>query len=606
MKQLFFVSGESHEIRAFRGQEIKSFVCSDAEEAERCAKALDGEGYNVFLTLNPVNKKSAKDEDVVERRFVLIDLDPEREAGSMATETQRGAAEEVCGHVREWLGERGVRDVSVCDSGNGRHLLVPVMMENCEESTRLVRDFLGVLAVFFDTEKVKIDRCVYNAARLTRFYGTTNRKGKDEDAWRKSGIIENRGWSEAAARENVGAIRRVVSEREGGERGQAERKVKYVCVELEKRGIEYRTERNGDGWKVLLRRCPWEGCHTTESREWESCVFVNGDGVVAFNCFHAHCSGRTWKDVLAIGEKRPERSEYPWGESSRSFLTLGGWIRSHSEVCYGGIMETGFVGVDRMLRGFLPGDVTILAGETSMGKTTFATSLSLNFLERGKRVAYFANESQSQVVNKFFLGASTESEREKGRYGWYVPGEKRSAVAERLESGLLLYSGTCDGQEIVNSLYSLGGVDVVVIDNLMSTALDEQGDIYVSQKLFCLAVKEAAVKMGFHGVVVAHTKKVEKGLPRIADIFGSSNIANVSDNIMIVHRGGPDFRGKMAAAKVTKGEVPVPLDRDAYLEVAKNKHFGEVGWCCMQYDAERGRIADDVRAEVDLSGIIRV
>ena len=63
------------------------------------------------------------------------------------------------------------------DSGNGGHLVYAIDLPACDGG--LVKRVLEGLAFVFDDECVKIDTGVYNPARITRLYGTTNRKGDD-------------------------------------------------------------------------------------------------------------------------------------------------------------------------------------------------------------------------------------------------------------------------------------------------------------------------------------------------------------------------------------------------------------------------------------------
>lgn len=609
MKKMFFSNGEVHEIRAFRGKEVKTLVSHDPTQLAEWAQKLDTDGYNVYVTLNPVKKstKTAKDADILERHYILLDLDPERPANTMATQLQRKAAQEISENILTWLTLHKIQDVSLADSGNGTHLLLPVLLPNTQESTALVRDIISYVAYLFnDANKgIHIDPCVYNAARITRFYGTLNRKGNDPSLF-----TDAYEWSQETAQSNTQALKKLLAEKQNAtpDYQNLQKKLDYAKSELEKRNLDFRIETTPDGYKLPLRHCPWESNHTTESHEYESCIFINFNGLITFSCFHAHCSTKTWKDLLSIPEPKPQPSQYPWGTTTSSFTTLADWLSSHSSDNFANLIPTKFSGIDRYLHGLLPGDLTILAGETSQGKTTFATSVALNLLEQNKRVAYFANESQNQVVEKFFLGASNSSERKNGQFGFFVPLENKPQVASRL-SNLLLHTDTTEGEKILKNLYTLGGADIVVIDNLMSTTLDEQGDIYVSQKLFCLAVKQAATAMNFHAIIVAHMNKTEKGLPRITNIFGSSNIANVSDNILIIHRGGTDFENRVKSMQKAGATLPVPLACDAYAEVCKNKHFGTLGWSILAYDASTGRIIDTTdtpTTDDDLKKIIRI
>jgi hypothetical protein len=68
----------------------------------------------------------------------------------------------------------------MADSGNGWHLLYPLDLPNDKQTKEVVKGVLDGLASMFDDEKVKIDTAVANASRITRLYGTMNRKG-DED-----------------------------------------------------------------------------------------------------------------------------------------------------------------------------------------------------------------------------------------------------------------------------------------------------------------------------------------------------------------------------------------------------------------------------------------
>ena len=59
----------------------------------------------------------------------------------------------------------------------GQALLYRINLPNDDESERLIRDVLRTLAGRFDRAEVKVDRVVYNAARIWKLYGTLARKG---------------------------------------------------------------------------------------------------------------------------------------------------------------------------------------------------------------------------------------------------------------------------------------------------------------------------------------------------------------------------------------------------------------------------------------------
>jgi putative DNA primase/helicase len=136
------------------------------------------------------------DADVVERRYLVIDVDPERPADTCATDVEKAAALDVANRVRAALDRAGLAAPVVVDSGNGVHLyyrLTAAMPGGPADSTldRLARLLAG-LAARFDTASATIDRRVYNASRILKIPGTWSRKGKHTTArpHRLSKVVE--------------------------------------------------------------------------------------------------------------------------------------------------------------------------------------------------------------------------------------------------------------------------------------------------------------------------------------------------------------------------------------------------------------------------------
>src|SRR2546423_716170 len=67
--------------------------------------------------------------------------------------------------------------MTLADSGNGYHLLPLVDLPNDDTSKELVKQLLTALGNRFNNGTVKIDAAVFNAARITKLYGTIARKG---------------------------------------------------------------------------------------------------------------------------------------------------------------------------------------------------------------------------------------------------------------------------------------------------------------------------------------------------------------------------------------------------------------------------------------------
>jgi hypothetical protein len=127
------------------------------------------------LTDNP--KHLTTDADILRRRWLPLDFDAVRPAGISASEDEHATAEDTARRCAAWLAGQGWPEPIQGDSGNGAHLLYRIDLPNDEAATTLIRDTLTALADRFDRPEVKIDRAVFNAARIWKLYGTTAGKG---------------------------------------------------------------------------------------------------------------------------------------------------------------------------------------------------------------------------------------------------------------------------------------------------------------------------------------------------------------------------------------------------------------------------------------------
>jgi P4 family phage/plasmid primase-like protien len=135
-------------------------------------------GHGAYVTLNPVSLPAspwcssgyAKNTDIVERRFLLLDIDANREL-SPASSEELAAAKELTDRLKQALTDRGWPEPIHNFSGNGFALIYRVPPDTD------AKPLLVALAEEFDTEGAHIDRVVYDKKRLTRVPGTMNRKG---------------------------------------------------------------------------------------------------------------------------------------------------------------------------------------------------------------------------------------------------------------------------------------------------------------------------------------------------------------------------------------------------------------------------------------------
>src|SRR5262249_47639952 len=117
----------------------------------------------------------AKDKDVRRRRWLLVDADPVRDPLVSATDEEKARARDTVLAARDFLRGRGWPDPVLADSGNSYHLLYRAALPAADGG--LVERVLAALAGRFDTDRVKVDRKVFNPARICKLPGTWARKG---------------------------------------------------------------------------------------------------------------------------------------------------------------------------------------------------------------------------------------------------------------------------------------------------------------------------------------------------------------------------------------------------------------------------------------------
>ncbi|TWT73305.1 AAA family ATPase [Allorhodopirellula solitaria] len=152
------------------------------------------EPAGIYCTMNPVDgsllgrscnaithdaKSTTTDADIVERRWILVDIDPKRPTGTSASADENKAAIMAAAGIRHWLAGRGWPEPLRCMSGNGAYLIYRVSLPNDKQAKELAASFLKVIGDRFNSERVDIDHSVYNAGRILKVCGTVARKGSD-------------------------------------------------------------------------------------------------------------------------------------------------------------------------------------------------------------------------------------------------------------------------------------------------------------------------------------------------------------------------------------------------------------------------------------------
>ncbi len=151
---------------------------------------------NVLVTLNPVNpallarannkaisrlKPTVSDADILQRNWLLVNINPVRPAGISSTDEEHETALTIAAQISDDLIEAGWPESVFADSGNDAHLLYYIDLPNDESSTNLIKDVLAVLDQRYSSETVKIDTTAFKAAQFVRLYGTVAIAGDETE-----------------------------------------------------------------------------------------------------------------------------------------------------------------------------------------------------------------------------------------------------------------------------------------------------------------------------------------------------------------------------------------------------------------------------------------
>jgi hypothetical protein len=424
-----FLSEDVIEVRvpkARGGKKTISGYYSDHQKMAEDLASLDGRHSGVYYTLNPASpsllaraenrlksnaEQTTSDPDITSRIHLLIDADPVRPAGISSTDEEKEVSRAQIRLVYAYLRKLKCPEPTVADSGNGYHLVYNIDLPNDKESSELVKAVLASLAARFDNPQSKIDKTVFNAARIVKAYGTTAAKGDNiaSRPHRRSRVIKVGDPSLAVSREQLQLIAAdtldtkpdlLVPGTKNSTGGVVVGGKGSITIEKMEEFLEHHDvgnhgmEETKDGLKWVLDACPFNPDHVGK----DAAIFLH-DGIPGFFCFHNECQGHGWKACR-------ERIEFTSGKKY--------WFGTNSEggtVLVGGGKEIPQKSADieqpwKTFADFTPkklewlwpgklplGEVTIFSGDPSLGKTLILVDLAA----RGSIGADFLDGTKNKI-----------------------------------------------------------------------------------------------------------------------------------------------------------------------------------------------------------------
>lgn len=603
---------------------------------------FDRDPYNVYFVFNELkdalngmpqyNKlirgaKAVQDKDIKYRRWLLVDFDPIREGDVKdiaSTDEEMNNAHDTAVEARKFMRKLGFTSPVVCKSGNGWHLLFRTEEIPCDEETNeCFKNTLKYIAKHFSDEKVDCDVKVFNAARITKFYGTYSHKGGNtpKRPHRKSEIVvvpNDIQKTSYSVFQYVSMLYKASEESEIPNRPQYgennSNHTKFVLDDfLSNNGLEILKDITlSDGTrKIVLKTCPFDSSHGKDSA-----IFVSPQGAITFTCFHQSCSSHTWRELrLKFDPHAYDKKEYEPRKQYVQQYTPKKKYEIKEELpelgkkwlCMSDIkkidlsdiesMRTGFNELDRLIVGLYVGEVTIISGNNSSGKSSWINTIILNIIQQGYKVALWSGELAAPILKNWILNAAAgknylkKSIKKDGKF--YTPNNIAEKICAWMDGKFFLYNNdyTNKWEQIFHDMEELcsAGVKLFILDNLFSLDIDIfDGDKNNKQKELILNICRFSKKNSVHIILVAHPRKVTT-LLRKTDISGSSDLTNAVDNVFIVHRVNDDFI-KAGTDFWGKRKVDGLSEYGNCVEIAKNRMYGVVDCICgMYYEVESRR-----------------
>jgi RecA-family ATPase len=542
-----------------RNQGTISGYYNDHKELAKDIKEIANKYTGVYYTLNPVepsllsrscnkSKQNAEvttqDLQIVRRRWLLLDIDPQRAAGISSSDAEKKIAKEKTIEIFNYLKINGWPRPVFGDSGNGYHLLYRIDLDNNSDNTTLIKNVLVSLAQKFDNEFVKVDKSVFNAARIVKAYGSMARKGEELAEQgrfhRVSKLSDTVGGKECVTVDQLKAVANQAEiktiSKTGGlivdvHSGSTEITPEQLKAFLDFYEIEIKDEAvEADGrYKFVLDHCFFNEEHAAK----DAAVFTGSNGL-GYKCFHNSCQDNHWKEFRNEVEGRSgkrfsfktlsETKERVNDEPEANRLEAEKHLQV-KKLSLSTMRKTEWLWENRIPLGL----VSVFSGDAGIGKTLMALDLSARLSTGADFVD--GSENPNDPCSTLLLSNEDDPETLIG---------PRYAVAGGDLNRLHLVEGTInkDGELIsVNldqdikiiekTILENSDIKLVVIDPLMNYLGKKDGQNAQDVRRVLMPLSRMAQDFNIAIIIIAHNNKLQGVSNALHKIGGSAGIGEV-------------------------------------------------------------------------------
>ena len=210
--------------------------------------------------------------------------------------------------------------------------------------------------------------------------------------------------------------------------------------------------------------------------------------------------------------------------------------------------NTGIPSLDRCLSGVYFGQLIVLTGKRGEGKSTFASWILANALDKGWKVFAYSGELPDYHFRNWLdlqIAGIEEQNVTKNEYGdeiYSVKAEARDKLTEFYKGRAYIYDNSIipDGssEESLTSTIETAAIEygcrVILVDNLMTAIeVEPSEDQYRAQSNFVKKLKFLAQKYKLAVILIAHPRKEGENNALTAEsVAGSGDITNLADTVL--------------------------------------------------------------------------
>lgn len=211
-------------------------------------------------------------------------------------------------------------------------------------------------------------------------------------------------------------------------------------------------------------------------------------------------------------------------------------------------MKTGLHGFDRNVGGLQRGELDIIAGRPSIGKTLFALNLADGLGANGYKTLLCELEMTEKSIGMRRLAFNAHIEIEKMKFGKLDEEERKkiAVVSDMLCGRNNMFTDCTPGQSLYSirakakSIKHIEGLDVIIIDhlNLMNIQRKETRDVAIGEVTRGLKIlaKELDVCILLICQLSRAVEQRNDKRPMLSDLRESGNIEQDADMVMLLYR----------------------------------------------------------------------